>query len=200
MHGNKNAKLIVSMAHHERENQTACRCAAEDRVHMGEEHLICLWAELVAANRDYQDMECSIDILKTLFIQANTDPWGGHTQSLDVSEQMPPMSIPIWWCEGQCHSCFIIVNLTAATVQVHLLLLTQDDPFFYFYGPWSLSHILSCKYFYCSQSVKSIIHSWFSKAPQVRIKPQPHFTNRLSKVEAVIPKVSSCSRTFARAL
>ena len=95
MHGNENAKLIIAMAHHERENQTACRCAAEDRVHMGEEHLICLRAELVATNRDYQDMECSIDILKTLFIQANTDPWGGHTQSLDVSEQMPPMSIPI---------------------------------------------------------------------------------------------------------
>ena len=89
---NEHAKYIVAMAHHERKKQTACRHAAEYRVCKCEECLVHLQAELLATNRDNQDMEHSISILRALFIQAiNTDLQGRHMQSLNISEQMPPM-------------------------------------------------------------------------------------------------------------
>ena len=92
LRANEHAKYIVAMAHRERKKQTARRHAAEYRVRKCEECLVRLRAELLVADRDYQDVEHSISILRALFVQAvNTDPQGGHMQSLDVSEQMPPV-------------------------------------------------------------------------------------------------------------
>ena len=89
---NEHAKYIVDMAHRERERQTARRDAAEQRVRSCEEHLMHLRVELLDADRHYEDMENSISILKTIFMQAtNNDPQGGCAQSFDVIEQMPPV-------------------------------------------------------------------------------------------------------------
>ena len=92
LRANKHTKYIVAMAHCEKKKKTVHRQAAEYQVCKCEDCLICLRAELLAADRDYQDVEHSISILRALFVQAaNTDPQGGHMQSLDVSEQMPPV-------------------------------------------------------------------------------------------------------------
>ena len=48
-------------------------------------------ARLITVDRDHRDVEHSIGILRTLFIQAANDPQDGRTQSLKVSRQMPPV-------------------------------------------------------------------------------------------------------------
>ena len=91
LRNNEPAKYIAEMAHSERRKQIACKHAAEQRLHSCEECLVRLQEELLAIDRDHRDMEHSIGILRTLFIQATNDPQDRRTQSLEVSRQMPPM-------------------------------------------------------------------------------------------------------------
>ena len=91
LHDSKPAKYIIEMAHSKRRKQIACKHAAEQRLCLCEERLVHLQEELLAINRDHWDVEHSISILRTLFIQATNDPQDGHMQSLEVSRQMPPM-------------------------------------------------------------------------------------------------------------
>ena len=88
---NEPAKYIIEMAHSERRKQIARKHAAEQRLRSCEEHLVHLREELLAVDRDHRDVEHSIGILRTLFIQATNDPQDRHTQSLEVSRQMPPV-------------------------------------------------------------------------------------------------------------
>ena len=112
LRNNEPAKYIAEMAHSERRKQIACKHAAEQRLHSCEECLVRLQEELLAVDRDHQDVEHSISILRTLFIQAANDPQDvehsigilrtlfiqaandpqdGRMQSLEVSRQMPPV-------------------------------------------------------------------------------------------------------------
>ena len=183
------------------EKKTNCTHTAEYRVCKCEECFIHLGAKLLAANRDYQDVEHSISILRVLFVQAtNTDPQCGHMQSLNVSEQMPPVhpNLIVW--RSVSYLVYYCKSDGRQSLSSHASSADSKWSILYFYNPRLLSHVLSRKYLYCYQSVESMIHSWFPKALHVKIKPQPHFVNRLSKVEAVIPEVLSCLRTSAGAL
>ena len=91
LHDNEPAKYIIKMAHSKRRKQIAHKHAAEQRLRSCEECLVRLREELLAINRDHWDVEHSISILRTLFIQAANDPQDRHMQSLEVSRQMPPV-------------------------------------------------------------------------------------------------------------
>ena len=63
--------------------------------------------------------------------------------------------IPTWWHEGQYHSWwFIIVNMTAASAQIHL---TKDNPFSIsmIHGYWAMTYLV------CISTILNLSSQWY---------------------------------------